>query len=84
MPADAVWGGRCALVYTPDRSACRDESRCGDVLGPCDAQDMDIRRTDYPPVGHPQDYLRGLVGFILLVLITLAVAFVVSLVVLPS
>jgi len=54
------------------------------VLGPCYAQDMDIRRTDYPPVGHPQDYLRGLVGFILLVLITLAVAFVVSLVVLPS
>lgn len=45
---------------------------------------MNLRRTDFPPVGHPHDYFRGLVGFIVLVLSILAVAFVVSLVALPA
>ncbi len=35
------------------------------------------RRTDYPPVGEPHDYLRGLVAFIVLIAAMLAMAFVV-------
>ncbi len=41
---------------------------------------MNDRRTDYPPVGHPHDYLRGLVWFIILIVAILAVAFIVRLV----
>jgi hypothetical protein len=38
------------------------------------------RRTDYPPVGHPHDYVRGLVWFIVIIGVILAIAFVVRLV----
>ncbi len=46
----------------------------------CYSVDMSDRRTDYPPVGHPHDYLRGLVWFIILIVAILAVAFIVRLV----
>ncbi len=37
------------------------------------------RRTDFPPVGHPNDYVRGLVAFIVLIGVILAIAFLVRL-----
>jgi len=47
---------------------------------PCYLADMNDRRPDFPPVGHPLDYIRGLVAFIVLVGAILVLAFIVRLV----
>ncbi len=46
---------------------------------PCYVAGMNDRRQDHPPVGHPLDYVPGLIAVIVLVAATLAIAFVVKL-----
>ncbi len=40
---------------------------------------MSVKRPDFPPVGHPLDYLLGLVAVIVLIGAILASVFIVSL-----
>ncbi len=43
------------------------------------AVEMSVKRPDFPPVGHPLDYLLGLVAVIVLIGAILASVFIVSL-----
>lgn len=71
---------RVADGSTRHRRIATGEGRGGGHEMPCYLADMNDRRPDFPPVGHPLDYLRGLVAFIVLVGAILALAFIVRLV----